>query len=165
MRQYIRNILTYLVALFGIVAFIGLFSDAIEMYDPLKDTWTPYNVNAYLGEKTKTGLIYKGTILPIFGFVLPLVIAIILIVESFKNSWSGYLKALNTILAIILLLCVLAVLLTKEMFLSVNNLGETANLRNGLGPKICAISSTIGAILLLFATWLPFKSDFKFIEK
>lgn len=165
MRQYVRNILIYLVALFAIVAFIGLFANAIEIYDPLKDSWSPYKVSAYLGEKSDSGLTYKGTILPVFGFVIPLLIAIVLIVESFKKSWSSHLKVLNTTLAIILFLCVLMALLTKELFLNINELGQTTVLRNGIGPQICAISSTIGGNLLLLATWLPFKSDIKFIDR
>lgn len=165
MRQYVRNIIIYLVALFGIVAFIALFANAIQIYDTLKGSWSPYKVNAYLGEKSASGVVYKGTILPVFGFVLPLVIAIVLIVESFKKSWSGSLKALNTSFAIILFFCVLAVLLTKELFLSINGFGQTQNLRNGVGPTVSAISSFAGGILLLFATWLPFKTDIKFIDR
>ena len=165
MRQYVRNILIYLVALLAIIAFIALFANALEIYDSVKDTWVTYKVNAYLGEETSVGVIYKGAIVPIFGFVLPLVISIILIVESFKKSWSGNLKVINSVLAIILFLCVLCVLLTKELFLSVNGMGESETVRNGSGPTVSAIASTCGGILLLFATWLPFKSDIKFIDR
>ena len=161
MRQYVRNILIYLVALLAIIAFISLFANAIEIYDSVRDSWVTYKVNAYLG---KDG-VYKGSIIPVFGFVLPLAIAVILIVESFQKSWNGKLKVINTILAIILLLCILCVLLTKELFLSANWLGESTVLRNGQGPVVSAISSFIGAILLLLATWLPFKTDIKFIER
>ena len=161
MKQYFRNILIYLVALLAIIAFIALFADAIEIYDSIRDSWVTYKVNAYIG---KDG-IYKGAIIPISGFVIPLVIAVILIVESFQKSWNSKLKVINTILGIILLLCTLCVLLTKELFLSANSLGESTILRNGQGPIISAISSSIGAILLLLATWLPFKIDMKFIER
>lgn len=161
MRQYVRNILIYLVALLAIIAFIAFFANALEIHDSVRDVWTAYKVKAYLGEKN----IYKGTIIPIFGFTLPLLISIILIVESFKKSWSGNLKIINTVLAIILFLCVLCVLLTKELFLSANNLGESVVLRNGAGPIVSAIASTCGGILLLFATWLPFKTDIKFIDR
>ncbi len=166
MRQYARNILIYLVALLAIIAFISLFSNSLSNYDSVRDSWSAYKVNAYIGEKTETGaVIYKGTIIPVFGFVLPLAIAIVLFLESFKKSWSGSLKVLNTALAVILFLCVLCVLLTKELFLSINGLGESTTLRNGAGPIVSAISSSIAGILLLFATWLPFKSDIKFIDR
>ena len=161
MRQYVRNILIYLVALLAIIAFIALFADAIEIYDSIRDTWVTYNVNAYIGKEG----IYKGSIVPAFGFSLPLLIAIILIVESFKKSWSGKLKIINTILAIILALCAVCVLLTKELFLSANGLGESTVLRNGMGPIVSSLSSIVGAILLLLVTWLPFKTDIKFIER
>ena len=161
MRQYVRNILIYLVALFAIIAFIALFSNAIEIYDSVRDSWVTYKVNAYIGKES----IYKGSIVPVFGFALPLLIAVILIVESFKKSWSGNLKIINTVLAIILALCAVCVLLTKELFLSANNLGESTALRNGSGPILSAIASFIGSLLLLFATWLPFKTDIKFIER
>ena len=103
--------------------------------------------------------------MPVFGFVIPLVISILLIVESFKKSWSGNLKIINTVCAVILFLCVVCVLLTKELFLSINGLGESSSLRNGVGPTASAIASTCGGILLLFATWLPFKTDIKFIDR
>ncbi|MBQ0008928.1 MAG: hypothetical protein KBS97_01460, partial [Firmicutes bacterium] len=161
MRQYVRNILIYLVALLAIIAFIALFANSLEFYDSVKQTWITYKVNSYIGKEG----VCKGTIIPVFGFALPLLIAVILIVESFKKSWSGNLKVINTILAIILALCAVCVLLTKELFLSVNNLGETTNMRNGAGPVLSAISSIIGSILLLLATWLPFKTDIKFIDR
>lgn len=165
MRQYLRNIIIYLAALFAIIAFIALFANSLEIYDSINDSWVNYKVNAYLGEKTSDYVVYKGTIIPVFGFTIPLVIAIVLIVESFKQKWSANLKVLNTVFAIILFLCVLCVLLTKELFLSINFFNESELLRNGAGPTVSAIASTCGAILLLFATWLPFKSDIKFIER
>lgn len=161
MKQYFRNILIYLVALLAIIAFISVFSNAIEIYDSVRDTWVNYKVNCYIGKEG----VYKGTIIPVFGFAFPLVIAFVLIVESFKKSWSGNLNIINTVLAVILLLCAVCVLLTKELFLTVNNLGESVALRNGQGPIVSAIASFIGAILLLLATWLPFKTDIKFIER
>lgn len=165
MRQYVRNIIIYLAALFAIIAFIALFANSLKIYDSINGTWINYRVNAYLGEKSGGYVVYKGTIIPVFGFVIPLVIAIFLIVESFKQKWSANLKVINTVLAIILFLCVLCVLLTKELFLSINYFGESNLLRNGAGPIVSAISSACGAILLLFATWLPFKTDIKFIER
>ena len=165
MRQYVRNIIIYLAALFAIIAFISLFANSIKIYDAINDSWVNYKVNAYLGEEVEGVSVYKGSIIPIFGFVIPLIIAIVLIVESFKQKWSGSLKVLNTVLAIILCLCSICVLLTKELFLSVNNLGESTILRNGSGPILSSIASLCGAILLLFAIWLPFKSDIKFIER
>lgn len=165
MRQYVRNILIYLAALLAIIAFVALFADSLQIYDSIRGTWTNYKVNAYLGEKSSTYVIYNGSILPVFGFVIPLLIAIILIVESFKQKWSGSLKIMNTVFTIILFLCAIMVLLTKELFLSVNILGESNSLRNGVGPVLSAVVSSCGAILLLFATWLPFKSDIKFIER
>lgn len=161
MRQYVRNIFIYLVALLAIISFISMFSSALYIYDSIKGTWAIYKVKAYIGEQG----VYKGSILPVFGFVLPLVIAIVLIVESFKKSWSGNLKVINTILAIILFLCVLLVLLTKELFLSVNGFGDTVILKNGSGPIVSAITSFCGGILLLLASWLPFKTDIKFIDR
>lgn len=161
MRQYVRNILIYLVALLAIISFISMFSTSLFIYDSVKGSWSVYKVNAYVGEKG----VYKGTIIPIFGFVLPLVISIVLIVESFKKSWSGNLKVINTVLAVILFLCVLCVLLTKELFLSINGLGDTEILRNGSGPVVSAVTSFCGGILLLFASWLPFKTDIKFIDR
>ena len=100
-----------------------------------------------------------------FGFILPFVVSVFLIVESFKKSWSGNLKIINTVVAVILFLCALLVLLTKEMFLLSNNLGETEYLRNGSGPVVSAIASSCGGVMLLFATWLPFKEDMKFIDR
>lgn len=165
MRQYIRNILIYLVALLAIIAFMCLFYNALEIYDSVKDSWVTYKVNAYMGDKGVIGSTYRGTIVPVFGFVLPLIIAIILVVQSFKKSWSGKLKVINTVMAVILFICVVVVLLTKELFLSINSLGESVYLRNGAGPVCSAISSFIAGILLLFATWLPFKTDIKFIDR
>lgn len=165
MRQYIRNILIYLAALLCILSFISIFSNAIDIFDNLKHSWSSYKVNAYLGDKKNGQMAYKGTIIPVFGFVIPLIISIILIIESFKKSWSSYLKAINTVLGVILFICAILVLLTKELFLGINNLGETVILRNGIGPTLSAVLSILGMILLLFGTWLPFKSEIKFIER
>lgn len=165
MKQYVRNILIYSVALLAILAFIMLFSNSLQIYDSINDSWVEYNVNAYTGDSINGQSIYKGSIIPVFGFVLPLAISIALIVESFKKSWLASIKIINTVSAIILFLCVLAVLLTKELFLTVNELGETNYLRNGTGPVISALASGCAGIILLFATWLPFKTDIKFIER
>lgn len=165
MKQYVRNILIYSVALLAILAFIMLFSNSLKFYDSINDSWVEYKVNAYTGDNINGETIYKGSIIPIFGFVLPLAISIALIVESFKKSWLSGIKVINTVLAVLLFLCVLAVLLTKELFLTVNDLGTTNLLKNGTGPVISAIASACAGIILLFATWLPFKSDIKFIER
>lgn len=165
MRQYVKNILLYVAALLCLVAFIGLFANSLEIYDRIKDTWSVFKVEAYLGEKIDNLQVYKGTIAPIFGFVLPLVIGIFLIVQSFRHRWSGYINLINTISSIVLFLCALLVLLTKELFLSVNNLGESVIIRNSNGPILAAICCCAAGILLMFTTWFPLKQDMKFIEK
>lgn len=165
MRSYVKNILIYVVALLGLIAFIGLFSNSLEIFDKIKGSWSSYKVNAFLGEEVNGVRIYKGATLPIFGFVFPLLIAILLIVESFRHSWSGYVKVINTIVSIILFVSALFVLLTKEIFLNTNGLGESVIIRNGLGPIISAVCSFVGGVLLLFTTFFPLKQDMKFIEK
>ena len=106
-----------------------------------------------------------GATLPIFGFVIPLLIAILLIVESFQHSWQKHLALINTLFAIALFICAIMVLLTKEIYLSENKLGDTALIRNGSGPIFSAVCSTLGACVLLFTTYFPLKGDIKFIEK
>lgn len=165
MRSYVKNILIYVVAILSLVAFLALFSNSLEIFDKIKGAWSSYKVNAYLGEEVNGVRIYKGATLPIFGFVFPLLITVLLIVESFRHSWSGYVKAINTVVSIVLFVSALFVLLTKEIFLSVNGLGEVVILRNGLGPIMSAVCSFVGGVLLLFVTFFPLKQDMKFIEK
>lgn len=165
MRQYSKNIILYIVALLGLLAFLLMFANSLQIYDSLKDTWVSFKVNAYLGDKAGDVTIYKGATLPIFGFVIPFLIAILLIVESFRHRWSGNIKVINTLAGILLFLCAIVVLLTKELFLSVNELGTTFLLRNGFGPIASAILSTISGAALLFVTWFPLKQDMQFIEK
>lgn len=165
MKPYVKNILCYLVALLGLLAFISMFSSPLKSFDDIKGTWNVFNVRAYLGETSGGKTIYKGTIVPVFGFVIPLVCAIILIIESFKPSWGKNIKGINTFMAVIFLFCALAVLLTKELFLYVNDYVETDNLRNGSGPIFSALCSTAASIILLLVTWFPSKTPIKFIEK
>lgn len=165
MKKYAKNIVLYLAALCGLLAFIGLFTNALKLYDSIKDSWSIYNVKAYIGESVDGNVVYRGAIIPIFGFVLPLLLSIILIIESFKAKWVGKLKKINTTIAVLYFLSGILVLLTKDVFLSVNKLGETLYLRNGSGPIFSAICSWIAAILLLLVTWIPSHTEVEFIER
>lgn len=165
MKRYVKNVLIYLAALFGVVAFLCIFSSPLRIYDSIKDTWYNYPVRAYLGKTSKTIHVYSGTVLPIIGFALPLLMSIVLIVESFKPSWSKSINVVNTILAIFYFVCTVFVLLTKELYLHGNNLGDTLLVKNGFGPIVAAILSTIAGILLLFVTWFPSDKNIGFIEK
>ena len=165
MKNYVRNILLYLVTLLGILSFIAMFSNCLQIYDSVKCKWTNYNVRVYLGVNVEGTWIYRGAVLPIFGFVFPLLCGIVLIIESFHQDWLAKIKFINTILATIIFISAILVLLTKEIFLNVNNLGETNLLRNGSGPIFSAICSWVAAILLLFVTWLPSHTEVEFIER
>lgn len=165
MKPYVKNILCYLVALLGLLAFIAMFSSPLQSYDPIKDTWYTFNVKAFLGETTAGKVTYKGTIVPIFGFIIPLICSIALIIESFKPSWGKNIKAINTFMAILFFASAILVLLTKELFLYVNNYDETDIIRNGSGPIFSAICSGLSVLILLFVTWFPSKTGIKFIEK
>ena len=170
MKKYMNNILIYIAALFGIIAFVGLFASPIQSYNAIKGTWSAYSVKAYLGESVKQGdeviQVYKGTIGPIFGFVVPLLMAIILIIESFKPAWNAKIAAINTIIALLFFASAVLVLLTKELFLAANNLGDTTTIRNGGGPVSSAICSTLAGIILLVVTWMPRKKkELDYIEK
>ena len=165
-----NNILIYIAALLGIVAFIGLFASPLQSFNSIKGTWSAYSVKAYLGETTKEGgetiVIYKGTIAPIFGFIFPLLMSIILIIESFRPAWSAKIAVINTILALFYFACAVLVLLTKELWLSANNLGDTTTIRNGGGPVSSAICSTLAGIILIVVSWVPRKrKELDFIEK
>ena len=170
MKKYMNNILIYIAALFGIVAFVGLFASPLQSFNGIKGTWSAYNVKAYLGETIKQGdetiKVYKGTIAPIFGFIVPLLMSIILIIESFKPAWNAKIAAINTIIALLFFASAVLVLLTKELFLEANNLGNTNTIRNGGGPVWSAICSTLAGIILLVVTWKPGKKkELDYIEK
>ena len=170
MKKYMNNILIYIAALFGIIAFVGLFASPLQSFNSIKGVWSAYSVRAYIGETVKqsgeTIKVYKGTIAPVFGFAVPLAMAIILIIESFKPKWSGRIAAINTIIALLFFASAVLVLLTKELFLAANNLGDTNTIRNGGGPVSSAICSTIAGIILLIVTWMPRKQkELDYIEK
>ena len=170
MKKYMNNILIYIAAFFGIIAFIGLFASPLQSYDSIKDVWSAYNVKAYLGETVKQGEttihVYKGTIAPIFGFIVPLLMAIILIIESFKPAWNAKIAAINTVIALLFFASAVLVLLTKELFLEANNFGDSVTIRNGGGPFTSAICSTLAGIILLVVTWMPRKKkELDYIEK
>ena len=171
MKKYMNNILIYIAALFGIVAFIGLFASPLQSFNSIKGTWSAYGVKAYLGETTKdaageTVVIYKGTIAPVFGFIFPFLMSIILIIESFRPAWNAKLAVINTILALMYFACAVLVLLTKELWLNANNLGDTTTIRNGGGPVSSAVCSTTAGVILLIVTWAPRKrKEIDFIEK
>ena len=171
MKKYMNNILIYIAALFGFVAFIGLFASPLQSFNSIKGTWTAYSVKAYLGETTKNAagelvVVYKGTIAPIFGFIIPFIMSIILIIESFKPAWSAKLAVVNTVIALFYFASAVLVLLTKELWLSANDLGYTTTIRNGGGPLSSAICSAIAGVILLIVTWMPRKRrEIDFIEK
>lgn len=165
MKRYVKNILIYLAALMGVFAFIGLFSSPLRSYDAIKDAWSVLNVKAYIGSTEKDVVVYKGTIAPIFGFVLPMLISIALIIESFQPSWNKKISAINTIFALFYFMSAVLVLLTKELFLSVNEFGDTYQIRNGVGPIFSSICSAIAGCLLLVVTYVPSSKQINFIEK
>lgn len=165
MKRYVKNILIYLAALFGIVAFLGLFSSPLKSYDAIKDTWSVYNVRAYLGETEGEYVVYKGTFVPIIGFVVPLLVSIILIIESFQPGWSKKLTIINSGLAMLYFVSAILVLLTKELFLQANNLGDTLYIRNGGGPIFSAIFAGLAGIILIIVSWVPKDKNIDFIEK
>lgn len=166
MKNYLNNILIYLAALLGIVAFVTLFATPLQSYNEIQGTWTSYNVKAYLGETSAGVKVYNGSFLPVIGFIVPFLMSIFLIIESFKPELGGRLAAINTIFAILYFFSAVLVLLTKEMFLAVNNFGETTFIRNGAGPISSAVCSFSAGIILLFVAWMPGrKKDIDFIEK
>ena len=162
MKTYVKNFLCYLVALFGLLGFISLFSSSLEIYDELKDSWMIFKVKAYVGTSSNG---YKGNVFPIFGYILPLVCGLVLIIESFQPSWGKNIHLINTFMALIFFFSAVLVLLTKELFLSANKLGEFVNIRNGKGPIFCAVCSTVAGSLLLFVTYFPSQTKIEFIEK
>ena len=155
MKKYLSNILIYVAALFGIVAFIGLFSTPLQIYDTVKGVWSPYVVKAYTGETVNGMVTNKGTFVPVIGFILSLLMSIFLIIESFKPNLAARLTVINTIVGILFFMCAVLVLLTKDLFLMANNYGDSPYHRNGPGPIMSAICSSIAGTLLLIVTWLP----------
>ena len=166
MKKYLSNILIYVAALLGIVAFIALFATPLQSFNEIKGTWSAYNVKAYLGEKSSTGVqIYNGSFIPAVGFIIPFLMAIFLIIESFKPELNTRLAIINTMFAIFFFVSAVLVLLTKEMFLAVNELGQTDYIRNGAGPISSAICSGAAGVILLIVTWVPSRKKIDFIEK
>ena len=169
MKNYLSNILIYIAALCGIIAFAGLFATPLMIQDTIKGTWSAYNVKAYLGEKavfdSGTVQIYKGTWFPIVGYVLPLLMSIFLIVESFKPSLDSKLAIINTVLAILYFFCAVSVLLTKELWLNVNNYEDVGIIRNGLGPIMSGVLSFLAGVIILIVTWMPGRKKIDYIEK
>lgn len=165
MKNYLSNILIYLAALLGIVAFVSLFATPLQSYNEIQGTWTSYNVKAYLGETSGGIQVYKGSFIPVIGFIVPFLMSIFLIIESFKPELGGRLAFINTGFAIMYFLSAVLVLLTKEMFLSVNDFGETMFVRNGPGPISSAICSFVAGIILLIVAWVPSRKKIDFIEK
>ena len=155
MRKYLSNVLIYIAALCGIIAFVGLFSSPLQIY----------NVKAYLGEVNDGVTVYRGTIGPIFGFILPLIMAVFLILESFRPKLSSRLTAINTMFAVLFFLSAVVVLLTKELYLRVNELGDSVDIRNGTGPILSASCSSLAGILLLIVCWVPGIKSIDFIKK
>ncbi len=165
MKKYLSNILIYLAALLGIVAFIALFATPLQSFNEIKGTWSAYNVKAYLGETSNGVKAYSGSFIPVIGFIIPFLMAIFLIIESFKPELNTSLAIINTIFAILFFLSSVLVLLTKEMFLAVNDFGQTDYIRNGAGPISSAICSSIAGVILLIVTWVPSRKKIDFIEK
>lgn len=163
MKNYISNVLIYVAALCGIIAFIGLFASPLQSFNDIQKTWSAYNVSAYFGD-LKNGA-YKGAILPIFGYILPLLMSIFLIIESFKPSLDNRLTVINTILAVLFIISAVLVLLTKELWLQANHLGETTLIRNGTGPIMASILSTVAGIILLIVTYSRINKRIDYIEK
>ena len=165
MKRYLSNILIYVAALFGVIAFIGLFACPLQHYDSIKDTWSNYNVKAYLGVVQSGVKVYKGTFVPIIGYVLPLLMSIFLIIESFKPSLSGKLTLINTLFAVLYFISAILVLLTKELWLNANNFGTTNEIRNGSGPIMASILSCLAGIILLIVTYMPGRKEIDFIDR
>jgi len=163
MKNYISNVLIYIAALCGIVAFIGIFATPLQSYNEIHNSWSSYNVGAYFGDTKNGG--YQGTIAPVFGYIIPLLMSIFLIIESFKPSLDNRLAIINTILAIFYFACAVLVLLTKELWLDANDLGNTVNIRNGAGPTMAAILSSCAGVILLIVSWMPGRKKIDYIEK
>ena len=163
MKNYLSNVLIYIAALCGIISFIGLFASPLQSLDEIHNSWSAMNVSAYFGDLKNNS--YKGAVLPIFGYILPLLMSIFLIIESFKPSLDNRLTIINTVLAIMYFISAVLVLLTKELWLQANHLGETNYIRNGFGPVMAAVLSTLAGLILLFVTYFPTHKKIDYIEK
>ena len=161
MKKYISNVLIYLAALCGIIAFIGLFASPLQIFNE-HGGWSAYNVGVYFGDQKAS--VYKGVVLPIFGYILPFLMSIFLIIESFKPSLNNRLTVINTLLAILYFASAVLVLLTKELWLVANGFGETTLIRNGAGPIMAAILSSVAGALLLVVTWVPSRKQIDYID-
>lgn len=164
LKRYVKNILVYLVALFGLIAFLGMFTTSLQIYDGARHVWVNYKANPLFGYSYNENIVYHGAAIPVIGFILPLVIGVVLVIESFKPQWGPRLSVLNTVFSILLMLCSIMVLLTKELYLVNNGLGSTSLLRNGIGPILAACCSFVGAIILLVVTWMPSSRKIEFID-
>lgn len=161
MKNYFSNILIYIAALCGIIAFAGLFATPLMIQDTIKGTWSAYNLKVYIGDN---GVPY-GTWFPIIGYVLPLLMSIFLIVESFKPSLDSKLAVINTILALLYFFSAVSVLLTKELWLNANHYEDVGIIRNGLGPIMSGVLSFLAGVILLIVTWMPGRKKIDYIEK
>lgn len=161
MKKYMSNVLIYVAALCGIIAFIGLFASPLQIQNE-HGGWSAYNLGVYFGD-TK-GSVYKGVVLPIFGYIVPLLMSIFLIVESFKPQLDNRLTIINTFLAILYFASAILVLLTKELWLVKNDFGEMVSIRNGAGPIMAAILSFLAGVLLLIVTWVPSRKKIDYID-
>ena len=161
MKKYMSNVLIYVAALCGIIAFIGLFASPLQIRNE-HGGWSAYNLAVYLGD-TK-GKVYKGVVLPIFGYIIPLLLSIFLIIESFKPALNNRITIINTLLAILYFASSVLVLLTKEQWLKVNDFGDSLAIRNGAGPIMTAILSCLAGILLLIVTWVPSRKQLDYID-
>ena len=155
------NVLIYVAALCGIIAFIGLFASPLQILNE-HGGWSAYNVSVYFGDPKSN--VYKGVALPVFGYILPFLMSIFLIIESFKPQLDNRLSIINTILAILYFASAILVLLTKELWLVKNNAGEMVEIRNGAGPIMAAILSCMAGIILLIVTWAPGRKQIDYID-
>ena len=160
-RKYFSNVLIYVAALCGIIAFIGLFASPLQIQNE-HGGWSAYNVGVYFGDPKAS--VYKGVALPIFGYIVPFLMSIFLIVESFKPSLDNRITIINTLLAILYFASAVVVLLTKELWLQANGFGETTYIRNGAGPIMAAILSFLAGALLLIVTWVPSRKIIDYID-
>ena len=161
MRKYMSNVLIYVAALCGIIAFIGLFASPLQIQNE-HGGWSAYNVGVYFGD-TK-GSVYKGVFLPILGYIFPFLMSIFLIIESFKPELNNRITIINTLLAILYFLSAVVVLLTKELWLQKNGFGEMTEIRNGAGPLMASILSFCAGTLLLIVTWVPSRKQIDYID-
>ena len=161
MKKYMSNVLIYVAALCGIIAFIGLFASPLQIYNE-HHGWSAYNVGVYFGDPKAS--VYKGVFLPVLGYILPFLMSIFLIIESFKPSLDNRITIINTILAILYFASAVLVLLTKELWLQANGFGESVEIRNGGGPIMASILSFAAGVILLIVTWVPSRKNLDYID-